>query len=115
MGYSLTSFIARSYLYIEQLILFPIVTAVATECHVFQKLKRRKSKQLPEEAAQYPLMYEFMSSEDEETVSKVGFLTEQAERHIKEVSDANCLMYLVKTFDISFAARCLTKFLYIHI
>ena len=40
---------------------------------------------MPDEAAEFPLAYEMMSFEDEETVMKVTFLTESAQRHIKDV------------------------------
>ena len=47
---------------------------------------------MPDEAAEFPLAYEMMSSEDEETVMKVTFLTESAQRHIKDVrSHCNCI------------------------
>ena len=50
---------------------------------------------MPDEAAEFPLAYEMMSSEDEETVMKVTFLTETAQRLINDVrSNRNCISKL---------------------
>lgn len=50
-----------------------------------QKFNQRKAKQLPEEAERYPLIFEMMSSEDEDAVYHRVYVTESARRHIKEV------------------------------